>query len=222
MKIILKFSISILLIATILGCSNENKTPIEPQVSNSPIAVTAAKVNNQTDKIKFKSETGADLFSLKQQADGAKLVDAKEQEIVKIKSEKSGKIKFKNPAEKTLGYVVIKQGYWKLENSGQNQELYILKKQPDGDYKLEDGTDKEIYQIKPRENGLEIFQANQQLIYKIKVKGGKTALVNPSEKTIFSTKANISPIAFACFGFDVLTREQQAALAYAVNSTGGQ
>jgi len=32
----------------------------------------------------------------------------------------------------------------------------------------------------------------------------------------------LTPIAIACFGFDVLTREQKAALAYAVNDSGVQ
>jgi hypothetical protein len=222
-KAILKISVLVFLLAVIGGCNTANKTNIATnQASSSPIAATATNVDARTDKIKFKTEGGSDLFSLKQQADGAKLVDGKEQELARMKADKPGKIKFKNAADKTLGYVVIKQGYWKLENPEQNKELYILRKQSNGNYKLEDAANKEIYQIKPRDNGLEILKYNNQLVYKIKVKEGKISLRNPSEKTIFSTKSGISPIAFACFGFDVLTREQQAALAYAVNSTGGQ
>jgi hypothetical protein len=213
----------LVLIATVWGCSSVNQANIEPnQVNSTPIAATATNIDARTDKIKFKTEGGSDLFSLKQQADGAKLVDSKEQELARIKADKSGKIKLKNSAEKTLGYVVTKQGYWKVENPEQNKDLYILRRQNNGDYKLEDAANKEVYQIKPRNDGLEILTPNNQLVYKIKVKEGKISLRNSSEKTIFSTKSGISPIAFACFGFDVLTREQQAALAYAVNSTGGQ
>lgn len=222
MKAIVKISVLVFLLATLWGCNQENKSNIEPKASITPIAATITKVDARTDKIKFKTESGSDLFALKQQADGAKLVDGKEKELVRIKTDKPGKIKFKNAAEKTLGYVVIKQGYWKLENPEQNQELYIFRQQNSGNYKLEDAANKEIYQIKPRDNGLEILKPNNQLVYKIKVKNGKTSLINPSEKTIFSTKSSMTPIAFACFGFDVLTREQQAALAYAVNSTGGK
>lgn len=43
-----------------------------------------------------------------------------------------------------------------------------------------------------------------------------------SATTVFYTRSTISPVAFACFGLDVLTREQQAALAYAVNLTAGE
>ncbi|MBD2448392.1 hypothetical protein H6G76_14735 [Nostoc sp. FACHB-152] len=219
---ILKVSL-LVLIATVWGCNSVNKANIEPnQVNSTPIAATATNIDARTDKIKFKTEGGSDLFSLKQQADGAKLVDGKEQELARIKADKSGKIKLKNSADKTLGYVVTKQDHWKVENPEQNKDLYILRKQNNGDYQLEDAAKKEIYQIKSRNDGLEILTPNNQLVYKIKVKEGKISLRNPSEKTIFSTKSGISSIAFACFGFDVMTREQQAALAYAVNSTGGR
>jgi len=222
-NVILKLSLVVFLLTNIWSCNSTNQTNIEPSQANStPIVATANNVDARTDKIKFKTEGGSDLFALKQQGDGAKLVDGKEQELTRIKVDKPGKIKFKNAAEKTLGYVVIKQGSWKLENPEQNKELYILRKQNNGNYKLEDAANKEIYQIKSRDNGLEILNPSNQLVYKIKIKEGKTSLRTSSEKTVFSTKSGISPIAFACFGFDVLTREQQAALAYAVNSTGGQ
>ncbi|WP_413200087.1 hypothetical protein [Nostoc piscinale] len=221
---VFKIATLVFLITAILGCSNaSNKTVEQPnQVNSPPVAENTTNVATRTDKIKIKTETGTDLFELKPQADGAKLVDGKEQEIARIKSEKSGKLKFKNPADKTLGYVVTEKGSWKLENSSQNQDLYSLKKQSNGDYGLEDGGEKLVYQIKSNDKGIEILKPNKQLVYQIRIKEGKTALRNPSGKTVFYTKSSISPIAFACFGFDVLNREQQAALAYAVNLTGGQ
>ncbi|MEB3147497.1 MAG: hypothetical protein VKL60_00540 [Sphaerospermopsis sp.] len=219
----LKVLVLVFVITAIWGCSNTNKPRVESnQVNSTPVAVTTNNIAVRTDKIKVKTESGTELFSLKQQADGAKLVDNKEQEIARIKTDESGKIKFKNAADKTLGYVVTAKGYWKLENPAQNQELYILRRQSNGDYKLEDAAKKEIYQINSRNNSLEIFTPNNQLVYQVKIKDDKIALKNPSGKIVFYTKSGISPMAFACFGFDVLTREQQAALAYAVNLTGGQ
>ncbi|MBE9209983.1 hypothetical protein IQ244_26515 [Nostoc sp. LEGE 06077] len=220
----LKISILVLLMTTILGCSSTNKASVEPNPVATPPAVAENTTNvaTQSEKIKFKTEGGTDLFSLKQQADGAKLVDSKEQELIRIKADKSGKVKFKNAADKTLGYVVTEKGYWKLENAAQNQDLYILRKQNNGAFNLEDTDKKLVYQIKSDDKGLEIVKPNNQLVYQVKIKEGKTALKNSSGKTVFYTKSSILPIAFACFGFDVLNREQQAALAYAVNLTGGQ
>jgi hypothetical protein len=216
----LLYLISFILIFTSIGCENTNKTSIDIPNSTTT-ASTPANLQNQTDKIKFKSETGSELFSLKLQTDGAKLVDAKNNEIVKIKSDKPGKVKIKNTSDKVLGYVVTEKGSWKLENSEQNKALYTLKLQNDGKYKLEDSTNKEVYQINLTSNEL-LIQANNKLVYKVKIKEQKTSLRDASGKTVFSTKSNITPIAFACFGFDVLTREQQAGLAYAVNLTGGK
>ncbi|GBE91192.1 hypothetical protein [Nostoc cycadae] len=220
---VLKVIVLFFVITAFLGCSNTNKSSVEPnQVKSSPIAENTTNVATPSEKIKFKTEGGTDLFSLKQQADGAKLVDGKEKELVRIKADKSGKVKFKNAADKTLGYVVTAKGYWKLENPEQNKELYVLRKQNNGGLNLEDAGKKVVYQIKSDDNGWEILKPNNQLVYQVKVKEGKTALKNSSGKTVFYTKSSIAPIAFACFGFDVLNREQQAALAYALNLTGGQ
>jgi hypothetical protein len=97
-----------------------------------------------------------------------------------------------------------------------------MQRQDDGDYKLEDGANKQIYTIKVRDYGFEIETPQKQSLYKVKVKEGKISLRNASEQTVFSTKSKFLPIAVACFGFDVLSREQQAALAYAVNLSGGR
>jgi hypothetical protein len=220
-KSVLLYFISFMLIFTNIGCGNTNKTSADIPNSIATIASNPGNLQNQTDKIKFKTDTGSELFSLKLQTDGAKLVDAKNNEIAKIKSEQSGKLKIKNASDKVLGYVVTDKGNWKLENPEQNKTLYILKLKNNGNYKLEDSANKEVYQINAIKNEL-LIQANNKLVYKVKIKEQKTSLRDASGKTVFSTKSNMSPIAFACFGFDVLTREQQAALAYAVNLTGGK
>ena len=221
-SIFLNLLVSSLLLASICGCSN-NQSPnaiATPDSKVTPVATSAASVET-SDKIKFKTEGDSDLFSLKKEEDGAKLIDAKNQEIARIKTEKNGKIKLKNAQDKVLGNVVASQNKWKLENPEGKQDLYILSKQGNN-YQLTDGAKKEIYTIKSNEKGLEIARSDANIVYQVRIKEGKTSLRNPSGKTVFSTKSNISPIAFACFGFDVLTREQQAALAYAVNSTGGR
>ena len=214
------YIIFLILIFTNLGCGNTNKNSANISHPTTIASTPVSLQQNQADKIKFKTESGSELFSLKIQTDGAKLVDAKNSEIVKIKSEQPGKVKIKNAADKVLGYIVTDNGSWKLENPEQNKALYILKQQNNGNYKLEDSASKEIYQINSNNNELSI-EASNKLVYQVKIKEQKTSLRDASGQTIFSTKSNISPIAFACFGFDVLTREQQAGLAYAV-LTGGK
>jgi hypothetical protein len=220
--IIFRSLVTLFLIATIIGCgSNKSGNDVSnSSVSqNSPVATNVAA---QQEKIKFKTEGGTDLFSLKQEADGAKLLDGKNQELARIKTDTSGKIKIKNASEKVLGYVVTEQGYWKLKDANQSKDLYIFRRENNGDYKLEDAAKKEIYRVKARNDGFEIETPGKNSVYQIKVKNEKISLRRGAGKTVFSTKSQLSPIAFTCFGFDVLTREQQAALAYAVNLTGGK
>lgn len=218
-RIFLNIFVSSLLLASIVGCSS-NQSPNTVATNHTTATPVVANVET-ADKIKFKTEGGSDLFSLKKEEDGAKLVDAKNQEIARIKRERNGKIKLKNPEDKVLGYVEASPGNWKVENADAKQDLYILS-QKGKNYQLINDAKKEIYIINSNDKGLEIASPDTKIVYQVRIKEGKISLRNSSGKTVFSTKSNISPIAFACFGFDVLTREQQAALAYAVNSTGGR
>ncbi|MBW4560736.1 MAG: hypothetical protein KME32_06165 [Mojavia pulchra JT2-VF2] len=223
MKIIFQTLLSFVLTALISSCVSGNKPVNDASTQSIPqTAPITTNVAATSAKIQFKTEGGSELFALKQEADGAKLVDGNNQELARIKADKSGKIKIKNASEKVLGYVVNQQGHWKLKNPEQTQDLYILRRQNDSDYKLEDASKKEIYRIKVGKNGVDIITPDNSLVYQVKVKNGKTSLRKASDKTIFYTKSGLSNIAFACFGFDVLTREQQAALAYAVNLTEGK
>lgn len=223
-KIFVNILIAGFLLTSIFSCSSNQANQAIPSplsTNNQPTDTNILKISYPLDKIKFKTAGGADLFALKPLPDGSKLVDAKEQEIARIKTDESGRIKIKNAQEKVLGYVLKSQGSWTVENPDK-KALYILKRNSNSNYQLEDSNQKQIYQIITNKKGLEIFTSDKKLIYQVTIKEGKISLRNTSGSTVFSTKSNISPIAFACFGLDVLTREQQAGLAYAVNLTGGE
>jgi hypothetical protein len=217
-----KFLFCVILVTAILGCSNNqsiNKIS-KDQIAPTPIQTT--NVVDQTEKIKFRTEFGADLFALKQQANGAKLVDGNDEELAKMRENTPGKIKIKNNAEQVLGYVIREKGLWRLENQVSSASLYTLKRENAASYMLVDATNKPIYHITKQNNSWEVNTANKNLVYQVRIRDGKTSLRNSSATTVFYTRGKISPVAFACFGLDVLTREQQAALAYAVNLTAGE
>ncbi|MBD0268523.1 MAG: hypothetical protein ICV77_09545 [Cyanobacteria bacterium Co-bin8] len=195
---------------------------VEPATPSSPDANSAADATTTLETLKFKQGSGAEAFSLKLKPDGAKLVNPGEAELARLTVDDAQKVKIKNAQDKPLGYVVKNGDHWKVENAEQSKTLYVLRRQADGDYKLEDGQDQPVYRIKVRDYGYEIETPDKQSLYKIKVKEGKTSLRNAADETVLSTKDAIAPIAFAAFGFEVLTPEQQAALAYSVNLTGGQ
>ena len=231
MKRIARFvllSLASSILTLFLGCGPAPQIA-EPTPANSPAATDSA-TNTAADtepvaageKVKFKLDGGDEAFSLKFKADGAKVENADGSELARLKTDETKKVKIKDANEKTLGYVVTKAGYWKLENAEQTEELYVLRRQDDGDYKLETGANQLVYRIKARDYGFEIEAPEKKSLYKVKLKGEKLSLRNSSEKTVLYTKSKFLPVAIACFGFDPLSREQQAALAYAVNASGGQ
>jgi hypothetical protein len=194
-----------------------------PTVSSAPPTVQSSAIA-QPKRIEIKGDQGTVLFALKPMEDGAKLLDPSNGELVRLKMDDRFKLKIKEGGDRVTGYVVAEAGgtIWKLKDANQAKVLYTLHRQPDGDYKLEDGSDRLLYRIKKRGDGFEIENPTKQSLYKVKVKGDKTSLRDAKDKTKFSTKSMLAPITMACFGLDGLTQAQQAALAYAVNQTGGR
>ena len=211
----------------LLGCGSGAKQGAERPIATSPEVTPISQASGSqsvaasSEAIKFKLEGGSEAFALKPKEDGAKLVDANDKELARLNVDEGQKVKIKDAGDRVLGYVVPEENYWKIKNAEQTKELYILRRQDDGDYKLEDGANKEIYRIKKRDYGLEIETPTKQSLYKVKIKDDKTSLRDASDKTVLYTKSGIAPMAIASFGFDVLSREQKAALAYAVNRSGG-
>jgi len=200
----------------VFGCGSTQPN-LPAQTGTAPAATAPAQ--SAVEKIKFKQADGAEKYSLKFKPDGAKFVDAADTELARLKVDDSQKVKIKAADETVLGYVVTKDGYWKLENAEQTEELYVLRLQEDGDLKLEDGSDQQIYRIKVRDYGYEIETPEKQSLYKVKMKEGKISLRDANEETVMSTKSPMTSAAMTPFGFDVLTPPQQAALAYAVNAS---
>ena len=224
LKLLLIFSLVIL-----FGCSQtvvQKESPIANNTNSSASETVSnsqsTSQNNLATKVKFKLENGNEAFSLKPKEDGIKVEDAGGKEIARLTIDEQGKIKIKNAADKPLGYVISQDTYWKIENSEQTKELYILRQQGDGDYKLETGNDSQVYRIKRRDYGWEIETPQKESLYKVKVKDNKTVLRDKDEVTVIKTESDFPLLAVACFGFDVLSQEQQSALAYAVTLAGKQ
>ena len=230
----------LLVLSTIIciGCSSQGKqssvAPTEaaptsqktqaPAVAPTETAPTSQKtkspaitINQQ--KIKFRLN-GVKAFALKPEADGMKLVDGNKKDLAWFEVDDRQNITIKNTSDQVIGYVISGNGNWQVKSVGNTKKTYILQQQGNGNYKLEDGANQEIYAIKARNDGLEIETPNQRLLYQVQVKNDKVSLKNRSTQTVLSTKSKLTPIAVACFGFEVLSREQQAALAYALKISG--
>ena len=174
-----------------------SQAPLTAEAPDAPAAVAGLKA-----KIKFKHDDGKTAFSVKPEDDGAKLVDADEKEIARFKVS-GAKLKIKDAQNVVLGYVIYSDGKYKVENADQSQELWKLQPQGDGDWKFEDGEGRLIYKLMKREYGYEIEDGNENSLSKIKLKDGKTSLRDSSDKTVVSTKDQVSTLAFACLGREV-------------------
>jgi hypothetical protein len=195
------------------GCGQSADVAPDPTVvESSPVAELPVVVvgdtadNGLANKLKFKAGSGESLFSVKPQDDGAKLVDADEQETARFNVSGS-KLKIKGADDVVLGYIVASDGKFKIKNADQSKELWKLQRQDDGDWKLEDANDKLFCKIKRRDYGFEIEDDSENSQSKIKVKDGKTSLRDSSDTTILYTKDQVSPIAFACMGLNPIHEE---------------
>ena len=182
------------------GCSQN--APVSPVPADRQNADTSGSPTELA-KIKFKTGEGETAFSWKQQADGAKLVDADEKEISRYNSD-GKKLKIKGPDDVVLAYVVRTGDEYKVKSADQQTELWKLQKQVDGDWKLKDGNENLVYRVKSRPYGFEIQDGNEKSLAKIKLKDGKLSLRNPAEKTLYYTKDRASAIAMSCLGFEAV------------------
>jgi hypothetical protein len=201
----LRMTLASLLLVPIFSLSPINCAALD--AAQSPVA-------NAAQKIKFKSATGSEFWLQGDKQHGAyeeggaktDLVVSRDLKLISI--QQSGRV---------IGYVTMKQpNEWKIKDDSQ-KELFTLKLEADGHYKLKDAGNTEIYKIKPESFGFKIKNKDGQELYKIHSDGTKVSLKSPDGKVVAETHASIAPIAVACFGLDVLSKSQKAALAYALS-----
>jgi hypothetical protein len=166
--------------------------------------------------MKFKDGDGKAAFAIKPKDDGAKLVDGAENELARFKL-KGEKLKVKGADEKVLGYVTGGADKFKIKDPTQEQVLFILQRQADGDYKLEDGNEKLLVKIKKKEYGYRLEDPGEKELYKVKVKGDKTSLRDAADQTRYYTKDTVHPAAAACLGLDGISLELRTGLLFRVH-----
>ena len=103
-----------------------------------------------------------------------------------------------------LGYVNASQGKYKIKAPDGKTDLWQLEARADGGWKLEDAQGQLVYRIKKRDYGLEIEDGAKSSRFKVKVKAGKTSLRDAAEKTVYSTRGQVSAIAVSCLGLTAI------------------
>ncbi len=200
----------------VFGCESASEPvskPASPQPTktathaSSPIAATDTSTGGSwgpelAAKIKVEDGAGKEVFSIKPEHDGAKLVDASGHEIARYNLN-GDKLKVKDSADQVLGYVTGSGGKYHVKDPEQKTVLFELQRQMDGDWKLEDGHEKRLYKIKKRDYGFEIEDADEKSLAKVKTKDGKVSLRDAADKTRYATHSSAaSPLLVTCLGLD--------------------
>lgn len=168
-------------------------------------------------KVKFKTDAGE--FGLIGDKSTGSFVDSSGKVQAAFTVMSGGKVIRIDEGGKPTGYISLASPKWKIDDAAR-KELFALKQQPDGDYKLKDATGQELFKIKGESYGLKIVDRNQKPVYKVHDSDDKLSLKSADGKIVLSTKSKIDKMALACFGLDSLSKSQKAALAYAFSFVG--
>lgn len=167
-------------------------------------------------KIKFKSEATSTEFDMLGDKQRGSIINGTGQTETKLTVSPDGMSVKIESGTTLIGFLnLTRPDEIKLEDGGK-KDMFVLKKEPDGHYKLKTASGDTVYKMKVETYGLKVEDAGQHPIYKVHTHDDKMSLKSIDGKEVLSTKAQLPPIALACFGFDSLRQPQRAALAYAL------
>lgn len=154
-------------------------------------------------KLQLKDGGGKIVFTIKPSGDGFVMLDQSDQEMARFHLINNRLIV--NAADGTeLGEVTFLEDRFKIKTHRRSGCYWNLRRQADGNWKLEDQADRLLSKIKERGYGYEIEDPFESSLYKSKLKAGKCTLRDSADEIHYYTKDNATPLAMACLGFDVL------------------
>lgn len=168
--------------------------------------------------IEFDGPTGDDLLTLDLRGEDVKLGDAAGESLARFRLE-DGALRIQGPSGPPSGYVAPSgaggHGLRILETPD-GRLLYLLRGEPDGDVRLEDGKGRVVYNIKKRDYGLKVERADGTLEAKIRVKDEKISVRDAEGATVFTTRQTIPPVSVACLALRMIPLHYRAGLGLAV------
>jgi hypothetical protein len=169
--------------------------------------------------LKVRDGAGREVFSLKWEVDGAKLVDPQDRELARLKP-RDDRVKINGPDDAPLG--VLGGDATKLEvRSGDKTLLFVLRRQADGDYKLEDARAGLLAKLEVKgPDYVRVEDAGGATLYKVKRKGGKIVATDPGDRPVLAAEGAGSLMGFAVLGLERLSQPQRAGLYYRLDALG--
>lgn len=214
--------LTLVLVAS-LGCSagNQDSSPASTESPSEQKSETT--MPKQSQELVVQNGSGETTVSIRPTDSGAELVNASGQTVATYamtEVNEAKKVEIKNASGQVTGYISIKGKNYTVEDASQ-QPLYIFKTGGENRHRFVNPADENVYVLKVNESGYVVRNADKQVVSRAKG-GNKQAVLQNAEKQPILQAQAMAPLALTAFGFEELSQEQQAALAYAVNQRSGR
>jgi hypothetical protein len=166
-------------------------------------------------EIELDGPDGKKVWKLEPDQEKVELEDAYAQDLYKFRY-RHGAITFEDSTGRQVEILPSPGSTSDLHLRDRDTEklLYSLQREPDGDYRLEDGDETVVYRLKQRDYGFKIVDPRDREL-KVRSRPGKIS-IRERGRTKLSTRDPISPLAASCFCFEALPIELRAGLALGV------
>jgi hypothetical protein len=163
-------------------------------------------------ELKVREASGREVFTLKWEASGAKLVDAGEHELARLKPH-GDRLKIEDARDAFLGEVNGDATKLSIKNVEKNL-VFVLRRQTGGDYQLEDGHEGLIARLtRQGPDDVRAEDAAGKTLLKAQRKQGRIVVTGSAERAL-SADGPASLMGFAVLGLERLSPPQKAAIFY--------
>lgn len=213
------YSSAALALTLMVGCSSgESVDPQPTEETSSAPAETAPAATASNERIRLRANGGAETLVLKVKGNDATLENGTTSFELTADSDQS--VQVKDAAGASLALVTVGDSQWVIGNASQSEDSYVLQRLEGGDFRLETADGQAVYDIQKRGYGYEVLNPDETSLYKLRMRDGRMVLRDADNAAVMTTKDALLPAAMLPFAFEVLSSEQQIALAYALHRAG--
>ena len=176
------------------------------------------KISNTSRKtITFRHHDRTTEFSLHFKSTGGKLLDHSRAVITNLILQDDGAIKLTDSNQNIVGYISRANDSVHIEDPKRAKTLFLFSTAEDGIALLTRSDGSTVYILESTDTGYTVT-SDKDVLYAVQVQKGKGQLQTTDGQAVIRTDSEITPAALAVFGFDKLTKAQQAGLAYALST----
>ena len=171
--------------------------------------------------VEFKDAAGERLFRIEPDGGDVRIEDASGSPLVILRAEAGG-LTISDGRGRSQGIVrpLERRPGFRVSKGKGGETVLELRFEPDGDLSLRAPGGERLYQVKRRDYGFKVLDAQGRLQSKIRSRLNKTSVRNASGKTYMSTRDSIPAAAVAALALDDVRFAHAAALCVAIMHWG--